>query len=168
MFGFVKTFVGLLKSFRRFLFHHDAHEFRWHARIPFVLVRTVWMVVEDFWINRGTQKSAALAYTSILSLFPLMAIMSIFAAFFYEGGPDEAENLVVGLMQRYVLPTEPIEITDTSLDATAPTGAISPRVNTLEQTIRDNFRQFRSKAKTIAGVGGFGLFLAAMALFTAC
>lgn len=157
-----------LQALRKFLFHREPTEFNPLHRPFFIAGRFAWMVLEEFWRNRGTQKSAALAYTSLLSLFPLLAVVSIFAAHFYEGGPDQAEDLVVRVLARYVLPTEP------AFDETEQTVVIEPATSSpehhglLEDNIRESYQRFRDNAGKIAGVGSVGLLLAAMALFTAC
>lgn len=157
-----------MQELRAFLFRHNASDFKAPFRFLFAFLRFLWMTLEDFWHNRGTQKSAALAYTSILSLFPLLAVISIFATYFYQGGPEEAEDMVVRLLSRYVLPHEPDPaLIDGAAAATMPAGK-AQAVPSLEENIRTSFRVFRENAGKIAGVGSTGLLVMALALFAAC
>ncbi|GEM_PF-534774 len=169
------------RSIRSYLFQRDATAVTMPWRMGFYTARFLWMIAEDFIRNRCTQKCAALAFTSVLSLFPLMAVVSIFATFFFVGGPEEAENLIVRVMGEYVLPGDPVTAPDhviasapASTPASEPTSAgVMSLVPTgpsdsFDSNVRLTFRQFRRNASRIAGLGGLGLLLASMALFTAC
>lgn len=163
-------FIGYIKikllTLRSFLFSHEPGEFGFVRKILFIALRFAWMTVEEYWRNRGTQKSAALAYTSVLSMFPLLAVISIAATYFYAGGPQQAEDAIVSILARYVLPTEPVY--DPVEDDVKVIPASAPRHGIMEDNIRMSFRQFRENAGKIAGIGSVGLLIAAMALFGAC
>jgi len=157
-----------LRQFRGFLFRRDPSEFSPVRRALFIFFRFLWMTLEEFWINRGTQKSAALAYTTIIALFPFLAMVSIFATFFYQGGPQETEDMVVQILARYVLPVEPQGPTFGPPDQVEVQPSTQPDRDSLEEDIRASFRRFRDNAGKIAGVGSTGLMIMALMLFSAC
>ena len=82
-----------LRKFARWIAETDEAELRRRASRHFVwFLRYCWMLGEQFVHDRCMQKAAALTYTAILSLFPLLAVISIFIARFHEGGPEKVEE----------------------------------------------------------------------------
>jgi membrane protein len=139
---------------REWLIHAEAAELGRIKRQAVRLTRFLWVVGEQFLHDRCMRKSAALTYTSILSLFPLLAVISIFAARFYADSPEALEGKVETLLERYVLPSgggEGAETLDTPF----------------AQNIIEVYKTYQQRTKTIFGLGSAGLFLAAIALFLA-
>jgi membrane protein len=127
------------------------------------VLRFGWLLGERFVKDHCLQKSAALTYTSILSLFPLLAVLSMFAVQF-AGDEDQVGDKIQYYFQKYLLPEE------TAGAAAQGTGSDgeSPPTSKVVDKIMEMFKAYKDKAKTISGLGAAGLFLAAIALFSGC
>ena len=158
-----------LHRLRHFLIHAQPGDLGRARRLGMGSLRFLWVLGEQFVQDRCLQKTAALTYTSILSLFPLLAVLSIFATHFYAGGEDEAEKKIVAVFEKFLLPAEaPANGAAPGLSRPVP----EPRAPgeegfALGQHIAKIFHDFRKNAGAIAGMGALGLVLSAITLFTA-
>ncbi len=181
--------IEWLSKTRQWLFRDDVRAGR---RKPGALWlgRAVWALGEQFYADHCLRKAAALTYTSILSLFPLLAVLLIFAAHFAGDGSAALESKIVDFFGRYLLPsdidaeerplagekanplalpgeTAPARTTPEDLEAAAfaPPAAQSVENIPFVQSIISDFHAFRQNAGKIAGFGALGLLVAAVALF---
>ncbi|MBI4211572.1 MAG: YihY family inner membrane protein [Deltaproteobacteria bacterium] len=92
-----KLWQNILVFFRQTIWDFDPTEFKWPKRFSLYIARLTSIVGTKFGEDQITLRATALAYTTLLSLVPLIAVsLSIFKAF---GG---MEQIVVDL-QRFLL-----------------------------------------------------------------
>ncbi|MCX7015132.1 MAG: YihY family inner membrane protein [Candidatus Sumerlaeota bacterium] len=150
--------MNWFRKTRHFLFHFNPAEITRARKTLFRLARFGWTLGERFFLDRCTQKAAVLTYTSILSLFPLLAALSIFATYYY-GSSDTASRNVVRLFEMLVLPTEG--------PASAP-GEGSLQSSKLAEHINEVFGEFRDHLGQLGAIASLGLIVSAILLFRAC
>ena len=96
-------------------------------------------VKRDFCLMRAT----SLTYTTLLAIFPMIAVMSLFVPVFF-GGTEEMEIEVISYVESIILPDAGQEI---------------------EQSIRGYFDLFRKNSKAVGVFGIMGLMISALLLF---
>jgi membrane protein len=99
---------------------------------------------DQFFVNKCPHRAAALTYTTILSVFPFIALLTLIAPVFV-GGTTNIEDAVIGFMDKSLVPAASEDI---------------------QQTVQTYFQAFRENASTIGLFGAAGLVLACLVLFS--
>ncbi len=99
---------------------------------------------DQFFEDKCPHRAAALTYTTILSIFPLIALLTLLAPVFV-GGTSNIEDTVIGFLDKSLVPSASMET---------------------EQTIQSYFQAFRENSSAIGLFGVVGLMLACVALFS--
>jgi len=94
--------------------------------------------------DRCLQRATSLTYTTLLAIFPMIAVMSLFIPVFF-GGTQEMETQIVGYVESKILPDAGPEI---------------------EQSLQSYFEVFRKNSKAVGIFGILGLMISALLLFT--
>ena len=90
------------------------------------------------------QRSASLTYTTILAVFPLMAVIALFVPAFF-GGTQQMEQQVIERVETILLPNAETEISE---------------------SIRGYFEIFRNNSRAVGIFGTVALILISLLLFT--
>lgn len=90
------------------------------------------------------QKAGSLTYTTILAIFPLMAILAFFIPVIFKGAKD-IETRIMGYLEQIIMPSAGQDI---------------------QQTIHSYFESFRENSTTLGIFGTLGLLIAAVLLFS--
>jgi len=121
-------------------------------RIPTALYRFWILLIDNITRTELSRRAAALTYTTILSLFPLLAIISFTATFFYT---SEKESEYMGWIQQRILPSMETEqvsfpMTKTEMELVAQQQKFADTVGSIFTTVSTKFRN------SAAGAGIFG------------
>ena len=94
--------------------------------------------------DHSLQRSASLTYTTILAIFPLLAVIALFVPVFF-GGMENIEQQIMDFVEKILIPQAGQDF---------------------EAGIRSYFEAFRRNATAVGIFGVIGLMVAAMLLFT--
>lgn len=123
----------------------DVSQFRWVKRCSLQLLKFIILVIKEFGHDRCYEKSAALAFVSLLCIFPLIAIYLFLIPMFFgtaEGLPEKITNFVI----ENIVP-------------------FSDSDNTLQADIQKSFTAFQTKAGTVGIFGIIALLCSSISLF---
>ncbi len=108
-------------------------------------------VVEFFYLwrkelaqDKCTQRAASLTYTTILAIFPLVAIIALFIPVFF-GGAETMQSEIYQKIEDFLIPSAGANV---------------------EESMSKYFEAFRENSTYVGFFGIIGLMLAAVALFT--
>ncbi|MEQ8819243.1 MAG: YihY/virulence factor BrkB family protein [Sumerlaeia bacterium] len=107
------------------------------------------------------QRAASLTYTTILSIFPLLAFVTGVGAAFY--GNEQEDQFIDWLEQRLLPPTTPVMLNDGLPIHTSDSDR--EEFFTLAETVRAASKTYREKATGLGFVGFMGVLLAAAFLY---
>lgn len=113
-------------------------------RIFLSILKFIYLWYDEVVRDRCLQRSSSLTYTTLLAIFPMVAVMALFIPAFF-GGTVEMEREVIGYVERIILPDAGQEI---------------------EEGIRGYFEIFRKNSRTVGVIGILGLMLSALLLFS--
>jgi membrane protein len=108
------------------------------------ILEFVYLWYDEVIRDRCPQRAASLTYTTLLAIFPMIAVMALFIPAFF-GGTQEMEREVMGYVERIILPDAGQEI---------------------EGSIRGYFEMFRKNSRTVGVLGIVGLMVSALLLFS--
>lgn len=131
------------------------------ASLPFRMlvhfVRFIIIYVRETARHQLWQRAASLTYTTILSLFPLLIVVTSLGSVFYS---EEEEEKVMSFIEDRVLPPSNVEFVPLVEEEAA--AERKEQLQSIVENIRDMSRSYRESAP---GVGVFGLIAFFMAAF---
>ena len=131
-------------SLRKFVSNHNLGELSSPHRIFMRILEFFYLWYREVKKDHSIQRAASLTYTTILAIFPMVAVMALFIPAFF-GGPEQMESDVIEYVQSILLPDAGDEI---------------------EKSISQYFSTFRENSKAVGVFGVLGLMLSAMLLFS--
>ncbi len=114
------------------------------GRIGLGFLEFSYMLNDEVQKDRCLQRATSLTYTTLLAIFPMVAVMALFIPAFF-GGRQEMEIQIVGYVESKILPDAGPEI---------------------EQSLQSYFEVFRKNSKAVGIFGILGLMISALLLFT--
>jgi membrane protein len=135
----------MIKSFcRKWIMIFQQKKLSQPAKSGVVLMEFAYMLNDEVQKDRCLQRATSLTYTTLLAIFPMIAVMALFIPVFF-GGAQEMETQIVGYVEGIILPDAGQEI---------------------EQSIHGYFEIFRKNSKAVGIFGILGLMISALLLFT--
>ncbi len=126
------------------------------ARFCFLLVR---VTQED----RVVHRASSLTYTTLLSIFPLLAVITSLASVF-TGGAKDTESKMIQFIEERMMPAS-----DSNLPAFEQEKESEKKreaAENLTSTVRQMFQSFRNNAGTIGFMGFLGVLITAALLYS--
>lgn len=133
-----------LARIKQAISRHSVEGMGWVRRCILRLVQFGIFLHDQFFEDKCPHRAAALTYTTILSIFPFIALLTLVAPVFV-GGTTSIEDTVIGFLDKSLVPAASMEI---------------------EETIQTYFQAFRENASAIGLFGVLGLVVACVALFS--
>lgn len=124
--------------------------------------RFLYVLARNLRDDKVSQRAAALTYTSILSIFPLLVLVITFASFFFT---QDRQHEFVSFIQERLYPSTTVTFTG---------GATAEEVTENEENLRklqgfiaEKSDEFRNRAAGIGFIGFVGMLVAAIFLYAA-
>ena len=134
----------MIKSFfQKWIMNLQQKKFSQPAKSGVVLLEFAYMLNDEVQKDRCLQRATSLTYTTLLAIFPMIAVMALFIPVFF-GGRQEMETQIVGYVESKILPDAGPEI---------------------EQSLQSYFEVFRKNSKAVGIFGILGLMISALLLF---
>jgi uncharacterized BrkB/YihY/UPF0761 family membrane protein len=130
------------------------------------VVRFFVLLQHMFTEDRLLQRASSLTYTTILSIFPLLAVITALGSVF-TGGAENLENQIVNYIEERLMPPTSSPVEGWLGNGEAEQDAQRrENVQELTQSIRKMFASFRENAAGIGFLGFLGVLIAAMLLYS--
>jgi len=134
----------MLKLLREYLIKWEGKIVTPPKKAIISVLEFIYLWYEEVIRDRCLQRSASLTYTTLLAIFPMIAVMALFVPAFF-GGTQEMEKEVIGYVESILLP-------DAGQD--------------IEGSIRGYFEVFRKNSRTVGLFGILGLMISALLMFS--
>jgi uncharacterized BrkB/YihY/UPF0761 family membrane protein len=130
------------------------------------VVRFFHLLIRLFLEDRVAHRASSLTYTTILSIFPLLAVITAMGSV-VTGGAKGLEDEIISYIERRMMPS--LEISADGIIPMQRAAEVEKQRETLREltgSIRTMFRAFRNNATRIGFVGFLGVLLAAGLLYS--
>lgn len=163
MVGILKRLQARLESW---LFQTNEKSVRGINLVALRIVRFFHLLIRLFLEDRVAHRASSLTYTTILSIFPLLAVITAMGAV-VTGGAKGLEDEIISYIERRMMPS--LEISADGIIPLQRAAQIEKQRETLREltdSIRTMFLTFRNNATRIGFVGFLGVLLAAGLLYS--
>ncbi len=113
--------------------------------------------------DRVAHRASSLTYTTLLSIFPLLAVITSLAAVF-TGGAKDLETQIVTYIEQQIMPASSASLPTFEEEQKA--AQRREAVENLQHTIRSMFQSFRENAGRIGFLGFIGVLITAGLLYS--
>ncbi|MBN1899748.1 YihY family inner membrane protein [Candidatus Sumerlaeota bacterium] len=134
----------MIQQIKKFIIEWEGRALSPPKKILLRVIEFLYLWYDEIIRDHCPQRAASLTYTTLLAIFPVIAVMALFIPAFF-GGTAEMEREVMGYVERIILPDAGQEI---------------------EGSIRGYFEIFRKNSRAVGVFGIVGLMVSALLLFS--